>query len=157
MVFTGLYPDRRRPVSRPSRCSGQAQLNDPALIFEPETSHALGFGFRVGFLGLLHMEVIKERLEREFDLELLATAPSVEYHAYTTRGEMVSIHSPQDMPDPTYIERIEEPYLKATVLVPPDYVGAVMELSEGRRGTSRTCSISRPRPSRCTTRCRSPS
>jgi GTP-binding protein LepA len=81
------------------------------------------------------MEVIKERLEREFDLELLATAPSVEYHAYTTSGEMVSIHSPQDMPDPTHIERIEEPHLTATVLVPPDYVGAVMELSEGRRGT----------------------
>ncbi len=88
-----------------------------------------------GFSACLHMEVIKERLEREFDLDLLATAPSVEYHAYKTNGEMVSLHSPQDMPDAGVVERIEEPYLKATVLVPPDFVGAVMELSEGRRGT----------------------
>jgi GTP-binding protein LepA len=135
MVFTGLYPIDGDQYPDLRDALDKLKLNDPALIFEPETSHALGFGFRVGFLGLLHMEVIKERLEREFDLELLATAPSVEYHAYTTAGEMVSIHSPQDMPEPTHIERVEEPYLTATVLVPPDYVGAVMELSEGRRGT----------------------
>jgi GTP-binding protein LepA len=110
-------------------------LNDAALVFEPESSHALGFGFRAGFLGLLHMEVIKERLEREFGLDLLATAPSVEYHAHRTDGEMVAVHSPQDMPDPGALERIEEPYLRATVLVPPDYVGAVMELAEGRRAS----------------------
>jgi len=135
MVYTGLfpidgdqYPDLRDALDK-------LQLNDPALVYEPETSHALGFGFRTGFLGLLHMEVIKERLEREFDLDLLATAPSVAYRAYTTDGEMTEVHSPQDMPDPGRIERVEEPYLKATVLVPPDYVGAVMELSEGRRGT----------------------
>ncbi|MDR2493203.1 MAG: translation elongation factor 4 [Coriobacteriales bacterium] len=134
MVFTGLfpldgdqYPDLRDALDKLS-------LNDPALIYEPETSHALGFGFRVGFLGLLHMEVVKERLEREFGLDLLATAPSVEYHVHTTKGEMRSIHSPQDMPDATAIDHIEEPYLKATVLIPPDYVGAVMDLSVARRG-----------------------
>ena len=135
MVFTGLfpidgdqYPDLRDALDK-------LTLNDPALIYEPESSHALGFGFRVGFLGLLHMEVIKERLEREFDLELLATAPSVEYHAFMTNGTEVVIHSPQDMPDPSKLERIEEPFLKTTVIVPPDYVGAVMELSISRRAT----------------------
>jgi GTP-binding protein LepA len=135
MVFTGIfpidgdqYPDLRDALDK-------LKLNDPALIYEPESSHALGFGFRVGFLGLLHMEVIKERLEREFDLDLLATAPSVEYHAYKMNGQMVEVHSPQDMPDPGSVDRVEEPYLKATVLVPPDYVGAVMELAESRRAT----------------------
>ena len=135
MVYTGLfpidgdqYPDLRDALDK-------LRLNDPALIYEPESSHALGFGFRVGFLGLLHMEVVKERLEREFDLDLLATAPSVEYHAYLTNGEMVVVHSPQDMPDPAKLERIEEPYLKATILVPPDFVGAVMELADSRRAT----------------------
>jgi GTP-binding protein LepA len=111
------------------------QLNDPALIYDPETSHALGFGFRVGFLGLLHMEVIKERLEREFDLDLLATAPSVEYRVTKTNGEVFQIHSPQDMPDTVSTEMIEEPYFKITILVPPDFVGAIMELCEGRRAT----------------------
>jgi len=135
MVYTGLfpidgdqYPDLRDALDK-------LTLNDPALVYEPESSHALGFGFRVGFLGLLHMEVVKERLEREFDLDLLATAPSVEYHAFLTNGEQTVVHSPQDMPDPAKLERIEEPYLKVTVLVPPDYVGAVMELSQGRRAT----------------------
>ncbi len=135
MVYTGLfpidgdqYPDLRDALDK-------LQLNDPALLYEPESSHALGFGFRVGFLGLLHMEVVKERLEREFDLDLLATAPSVEYHAYKTNGEMLALHSPQDLPDPGMIEHIEEPYLKATVLVPPEFVGAVMELAEGHRAT----------------------
>ncbi|MRS11540.1 MAG: elongation factor 4 [Actinobacteria bacterium] len=134
MVYTGLfpidgdqYPDLRDALER-------LTLNDPALIWDPESSHALGFGFRVGFLGLLHMEVVKERLEREFSLDLLATAPSVEYHAYLTKGEMLAVHSPQDMPDPGHLERIEEPYLRVTILVPPDYVGPVMELSDQRRG-----------------------
>ena len=137
MVFTGLfpidgdqYPDLRDALER-------LQLNDPALLWEPESSHALGFGFRVGFLGLLHMEVVKERLEREFGLDLLATAPSVEYHAYRMKGDMVVVHSPQDMPDPGHLDHVEEPFLKATVLVPPDYVGAVMELADQRRGTFR--------------------
>jgi GTP-binding protein LepA len=133
MVFTGLFPIDGDQYTDLRDALDKLRLNDPALIYEPESSHALGFGFRVGFLGLLHMEVIKERLEREFDLDLLATAPSVEYHAYMTNGEEVVIHSPQDMPDPSKLDRIEEPFLKTTVIVPPDYVGAVMDLSITRR------------------------
>ncbi|MEI7815006.1 MAG: translation elongation factor 4 [Coriobacteriia bacterium] len=135
MVFTGLFPIDGDQYPELRDALDKLTLNDPALIYEPESSHALGFGFRVGFLGLLHMEVIKERLEREFDLELLATAPSVEYHAYLTNGDEVIIHSPQDMPDPSKLDRIEEPFLKTTVIVPPDFVGAVMELSTNRRAT----------------------
>ena len=134
MVFTGLFPiegDQYEPLKEALE---KLALNDPALVWEPETSHALGFGFRVGFLGLLHMEVIEERLEREFGLNLLATAPSVEYHVYKTNGEMVSLHSPQEMPDPAEIDRIEEPFLNVKILVPPDYVGAVMDLTSARRG-----------------------
>jgi GTP-binding protein LepA len=138
MVYTGLfpldgdqYPDLRDALDK-------LRLNDPALVYEPETSHALGFGFRVGFLGLLHMEVVKERLEREFSLDLLATAPSVEYHVYLASGQMLSIHSPQEMPDAAAIERIEEPCLAVTVIIPPDYVGAVMDLSVARRGVFST-------------------
>ncbi|MDR2671781.1 MAG: translation elongation factor 4 [Coriobacteriales bacterium] len=134
MVFTGLFPMDGDEYGALREALDKLALNDPALVFEPETSHALGFGFRVGFLGLLHLEVIKERLEREFGLELVATAPSVEYHVYTTTGQMLSIHTPQDMPDASSIEHIEEPYLSATILIPPDYVGAVMELSVARRG-----------------------
>ena len=135
MVYTGLFPidsDQYEPLKEALE---KLSLNDPALIWEPEKSHALGFGFRVGFLGLLHMEVVKERLEREFNLDLLATAPSVEYHVYRQGGQMISLHSPQEMPDPGEIERIEEPYLKAKILIPPDYVGAVMDLTVARRGT----------------------
>ena len=135
MVFTGLYPiegDQYEPLKEALE---KLALNDPALVWEPETSHALGFGFRVGFLGLLHMEVIEERLEREFGLNLLATAPSVEYHVLKKNGEMISLHSPQEMPDPSEIEHIEEPYLRVKILVPPDYVGPVMDLTNSRRGT----------------------
>ncbi|MBR0406149.1 MAG: translation elongation factor 4 [Eggerthellaceae bacterium] len=135
MVFTGLYPiegDQYEPLKEALE---KLALNDPALVWEPETSHALGFGFRVGFLGLLHMEVVEERLEREFGLNLLATAPSVEYHVLKKNGEMISLHSPQEMPDPSEIEHIEEPYLRVKVLVPPDYVGPVMDLTNSRRGT----------------------
>ena len=135
MVYTGLYPIDSDQYTDLRDALEKLTLNDPALVYEPETSHALGFGFRVGFLGLLHMEVVKERLEREFDLDLLATAPSVEYHVYKSDGTMVSLHSPQDMPDPGEIERVEEPYLNVKILVPPDYVGAVMDLTVGRRGT----------------------
>ena len=135
MVYTGLFPIDGDQYPELRDALDKLRLNDPALIYEPESSHALGFGFRVGFLGLLHMEVVKERLEREFDLDLLATAPSVEYHAYLTNGEEVILHSPQDMPDPSHLERIEEPYLKTTVIVPPDYVGAVMDLATGKRAT----------------------
>ncbi|MDO4841543.1 MAG: translation elongation factor 4 [Phoenicibacter congonensis] len=146
MVYTGLFPidsDQYEPLKEALE---KVALNDPALVWEAETSRALGFGFRVGFLGLLHMEVIKERLEREFSLDLLATAPSVEYHVYrrgVTEGpgselEPIIVTSPQDMPDAGEIERIEEPYLKAKILIPPDYVGAVMDLAVDRRGTFKT-------------------
>lgn len=134
MVYTGLFPIDADQYPALRDALDKLTLNDPALVYEPETSQALGFGFRVGFLGLLHMEVVKERLEREFGLDLIATAPSVEYHAYLTDGTEVTVHSPQDMPDPSSIERIEEPYVKADIIIPPDYIGAVMELTTERRG-----------------------
>ena len=134
MVFTGLYPIDGDQYEALKEALEKLSLNDPALIWEAEKSHALGFGFRVGFLGLLHMEVIKERLEREFNLDLLATAPSVEYKIYKTNGEVLTINSPQEMPDPGEIVKIEEPFLKAKILIPPDYVGAVMEITVARRG-----------------------
>ena len=135
MVYTGLFPIESDQYEPLKEALEKLSLNDPALLWEPEKSHALGFGFRVGFLGLLHMEVVKERLEREFNLDLLATAPSVEYHVFKQGGEMMSLHSPQEMLDPGEIEHIEEPYLKAKILIPPDYVGAVMDLTVARRGT----------------------
>ena len=135
MVYTGLFPIESDQYEPLKEALEKLSLNDPALLWEPEKSHALGFGFRCGFLGLLHMEVVKERLEREFNLDLLATAPSVEYHVFKQGGEMISLHSPQEMPDPGEIEHIEEPYLKAKILIPPDYVGAVMDLTVARRGT----------------------
>ncbi len=138
MVYTGLFPIEADQYEELKDALAKLTLNDPALVYEAENSHALGFGFRVGFLGLLHMEVVKERLEREFGLDLLATAPSVEYHVFKTDGEMISLHSPQDMPDNSEIDRIEEPYLKAKILIPPDYVGAVMELTVARRGEFKT-------------------
>ena len=138
MVYTGLFPIEGDQYEELKDALEKLALNDPALIYEAENSHALGFGFRVGFLGLLHMEVVKERLEREFGLDLLATAPSVEYHVFKTDGTMISLHSPQDMPDASEIEHIEEPYLKAKILIPPDYVGAVMELTVSRRGEFKT-------------------
>src|SRR5215212_4023157 len=132
MVFAGLfptdsddYPDLRDALDR-------LKLNDAALVYEPETSQALGFGFRCGFLGLLHMEIVRERLEREFDLDLLVTAPSVAYRVLTKDGREVEVHNPSAMPNE--IERVEEPYIKASVIVPKEYVGAVMELCNERRG-----------------------
>lgn len=138
MVYTGLFPIDGDQYEELKDALEKLALNDPALIYEAENSHALGFGFRVGFLGLLHMEVVKERLEREFGLDLLATAPSVEYHVFKSDGTMISLYSPQDMPDASEIEHIEEPYLKAKILIPPDYVGAVMELTVARRGEFKT-------------------
>ncbi|MEE8717120.1 MAG: translation elongation factor 4 [Coriobacteriales bacterium] len=134
MVFTGLFPIDTEDFDNLRDALDKLSLNDPAIVYTPETSVALGFGFRAGFLGLLHMEVVKERLEREFGLDLIATAPSVEYRAYMRGGELREIKSPQDMPDPAGIDRIEEPYLKVKVLVPPDYVGAVMDLTIEHRG-----------------------
>jgi GTP-binding protein LepA len=135
MVYTGLFPIDGDQYPELRDALDKLRLNDPAIIYEPESSHALGFGFRCGFLGLLHMEIVKERLEREFDLDLLATAPSVEYRVTRTNGEVLAIHSPQDMPDAGEIEKIEEPYLKVTVLVPPDFVGAIMELTDLHRAS----------------------
>ncbi|MGN0262266.1 MAG: translation elongation factor 4 [Eggerthellaceae bacterium] len=135
MVYTGLFPIDSDQYSDLRDALEKMTLNDPALVYEPETSHALGFGFRVGFLGLLHMEVVKERLEREFDLNLLATAPSVEYRVHKSDGSVISLHSPQDMPDPGTIDFVEEPYLKVKIMVPPDYVGPVMDLTVARRGS----------------------
>ena len=144
MVYTGLFPIESDQFEALKEALEKLSLHDPALEWEMENSHALGFGFRVGFLGLLHMEVIKERLEREFGLDLIATAPSVEYHVYKTNKEMVSVHSPQDMPDPSEIDHIEEPYLRATIMIPPDYVGAVMELTVAHRGTFKTMNYISP-------------
>ena len=135
MVYAGLFPIDTEDFENLRDALDNLRLNDPAVVYTPETSVALGFGFRVGFLGLLHMEVVKERLEREFNLDLIATAPSVEYNVYLTNREMLEITSPQDMPEPSRIDRIEEPYLTVKVLVPPDYVGAVMDLTIDHRGT----------------------
>ena len=134
MVYTGLFPIDNADYENLRDALEKLHVNDPSLVWEPETSVALGFGFRVGFLGLLHMEVVKERLEREFDLALIATSPSVDYHVYKTNGEMVAVRSPQDLPDVTRIDRIEEPYLKAKVITPPEYTGAVMQLAIEHRG-----------------------
>ena len=134
MVFTGLFPIDNNRYEDLREALEKLRLNDPAITWEPETSVALGFGFRVGFLGLLHIEVVKERLEREFELDLIATSPSVDYHVYTTSGEMLEVTSPQDLPAPEKIERIEEPFLKVKVIVPPDFVGAVMDLTVEHRG-----------------------
>jgi GTP-binding protein LepA len=134
MVFCGLYPVDTADYNDLREALEKMELNDAALKYEPETSSALGFGFRCGFLGLLHMEVIQERLEREFDLTLITTAPSVVYHVYTTNGEMIEIDNPSKMPEQTRIERIEEPYVKASVIVPKEYVGNVMELCQEKRG-----------------------
>ena len=134
MVYTGLFPIDNKDYESLRDALDKLHVNDPSLVWEPETSVALGFGFRVGFLGLLHMEVVKERLEREFNLDLIATSPSVDYHVYKTDGEMIDVRSPQDLPEATRIERIEEPYLKAKIICPPEYTGAVMQLAIEHRG-----------------------
>lgn len=134
MVFTGLFPIDNKEYENLRDALDKLHVNDPSLVWEPETSVALGFGFRVGFLGLLHMEVVKERLEREFGLDLIATSPSVDYHVFKTDGEMVDVRSPQDLPDVTCIDHIEEPFLKAKIICPPEYTGAVMQLAIEHRG-----------------------
>lgn len=134
MVYCGLYPTDSKDYENLRDALEKLQLNDAALEYEPETSLALGFGFRCGFLGLLHMDVIQERLEREYNLSLITTAPSVSYHVYKTNGEELVVDNPADLPDVTEIEHIEEPYVKATTIVPKDYVGVIMELSQDKRG-----------------------
>ena len=138
MVFCGLYPEDSKDYENLREALEKLRLNDAALVFEPETSIALGFGFRCGFLGLLHMDVIQERLEREYNLGLIMTAPSVVYHVYRTDGTKLSVSNPAELPPATEIDHIEEPCVKATVIVPKDYVGAVMEISQEKRGVFQT-------------------
>ncbi|MBM7607025.1 translation elongation factor 4 [Ureibacillus composti] len=138
MVYCGLYPIDTAKYNDLREALEKLELNDSALQFEPETSQALGFGFRCGFLGLLHMEIIQERIEREFNIDLITTAPSVIYDVHLTNGEILKVDNPSMMPDPQKIDRIEEPYVKATIMVPNDYVGAVMELCQMKRGNFMT-------------------
>lgn len=134
MVYCGLYPSDAAKYQDLHDALDKLQLNDASLQYEPETSQALGFGFRCGFLGLLHMDVIQERLEREYNLDLIATAPSVIYHVYLSDGTMLEIDNPAKMPDASRIKRIEEPYVRASIMVPDEYIGAVMELCQNKRG-----------------------
>lgn len=134
MVYCGLYPIDTAKYNDLREALEKLELNDSSLQYEAETSQALGFGFRCGFLGMLHMEIIQERIEREFKIDLITTAPSVIYDVYMTDGEKIVVDNPSNLPDPQKIERIEEPYVKATMMVPNDYVGSVMELCQGKRG-----------------------
>lgn len=134
MVYCGLYPIDSNRYNDLREALEKLELNDSALQYEPETSQALGFGFRCGFLGLLHMEIIQERIEREFKIDLITTAPSVIYHVQLTDGESLSVDNPSMMPDPQKVDHVQEPYVKATIMVPNDYVGAVMELCQNKRG-----------------------
>ncbi|HRY07582.1 MAG TPA: translation elongation factor 4, partial [Hyphomicrobiaceae bacterium] len=134
VVFCGLFPVDAADFEDLREAMGKLRLNDASFSFETESSAALGFGFRCGFLGLLHLEIITERLEREFNLDLITTAPSVVYHIYLNDGVMIEMHNPADMPDPTRIDRIEEPWITATIMVPDEYLGAVLKLCQDRRG-----------------------
>jgi GTP-binding protein LepA len=133
-VWCGLYPVDADDFEKLRDSLAKLRLNDASFHYEPETSAALGFGFRCGFLGLLHLEIIQERLTREFDLDLIATAPSVVYHIHRSNGTMVELHNPVDMPDGSVIDHIEEPWIRATIMVPDDYLGAVLQLCNERRG-----------------------
>ena len=134
VVFCGLFPVDAADFEDLRSAMAKLRLNDASFSFEMETSAALGFGFRCGFLGLLHLEIITERLDREFNLDLITTAPSVVYHLYLKDGEKIEMHNPADMPDPTLIDRIEEPWIKATIMVPDDYLGGILKLCQDRRG-----------------------
>ena len=134
MVYCGLYPIDSKQYQDLRDALEKLKLSDASLVFEPETSQALGFGFRTGFLGLLHMDIIKERISREFNIDLIATAPSVSYHVYLTDGSMVEIDNPSQLPETQVISRIEEPFVKATIMTPSDYIGAVMDLCQKKRG-----------------------
>lgn len=134
MVYSGLFPTDGDDFERLREALDKLRLNDSSLVYQAETSRALGFGFRCGFLGLLHMEIVRERLEREYDLDLVATAPSVAYVANLTNGSTVTVHSPQDLPDTAHLESIEEPYVKVMIITPKEYIGTVMELVQTKRG-----------------------
>ena len=135
MVFCGLYPIDSKQYQDLHDALDKLKLSDASLIYEPETSQALGFGFRTGFLGLLHMDIIKERISREFGIDLIATAPSVSYHVYMTDGNMIEIDNPSMLPEVQKIDRIEEPFVRATIMTPSDYIGAIMDLCQKKRGT----------------------
>jgi GTP-binding protein LepA len=137
MVFAGLYPTDADSYEGLRDAMEKLRLNDAAFSFEPESSAALGFGFRCGFLGLLHMEIVQERLEREFDLSLITTAPGVSYRVTTTRGEVVEVHNPSRMPAPQHVETVEEPVIHAIMMTPPEYVGHILKLCDDRRGVQR--------------------
>ena len=134
MVFAGIFPVNTDDFEVLRDCMGKLQLNDASLVFELETSQALGFGFRCGFLGLLHMEIIQERLEREFNQTVITTVPNVSFIAYTTRGEKITVNNPAEMPDPVKVAKIEEPFIKAQIITQPDYIGNIMTLCLGKRG-----------------------
>ena len=135
MVFCGLFPMNNDDYPELRDALEKLELNDAALMWEPETSDALGFGFRCGFLGLLHMDIVRERLEREYDLELMATMPSVEFEVTLTDGTVIPVHNPTDMPDPVRIAEVREPYIRASILAPKEFIGQIMELCQERRGT----------------------
>jgi GTP-binding protein LepA len=134
MVFAGIYPVETEDFEELRYSMEKLQLNDASLTWEPESSAALGFGFRCGFLGMLHMEIVQERLEREFNMTVITTVPNVSYHAYTTKGEMQIVNNPSDLPDPSRIDRVEEPYIKAQIITKSEYVGNIMTLCIGKRG-----------------------
>ncbi|MDB4925380.1 translation elongation factor 4 [Mucilaginibacter sp.] len=134
MVFAGIYPVDTDDYEELRESMAKLQLNDASLVFEPESSAALGFGFRCGFLGMLHMEIIQERLEREFDMTVITTVPNVSYLAYSTKGEEIIVNNPSDLPDPSKIDRVEEPYIKATIITKSEFVGSVMSLCIQKRG-----------------------
>ncbi|MEJ5304035.1 MAG: elongation factor 4 [Bacteroidales bacterium] len=135
MVFAGIYPVDTDDYEELRSSLEKLQLNDASLVFEPESSAALGFGFRCGFLGLLHMEIVQERLDREFNMDVITTVPNVSYKVFTTRGEESEVHNPSGLPDPTYIDHIEEPYIRANIITEAEYVGAIMKLCIDKRGT----------------------
>ena len=135
MVFAGFYPSNAEDYTTLREALEKLRLNDAALVYEPETSQALGFGFRAGFLGLLHLEIVQERLEREYDVDLIATSPSVEYQIRTQRGDVVTIDNPALLPDLSLVDEIREPWVRATIIVPTTHVGPIMDLSQGKRGT----------------------
>ncbi|HVR88876.1 MAG TPA: translation elongation factor 4 [Candidatus Limnocylindria bacterium] len=144
MVFAGFYPMSSDDYPQLRDALEKLRLNDASLVYEPENSQALGFGFRAGFLGLLHLEIVQERLEREYDVELIATSPSVEYRVITQSGAEVAVDNPANLPDPGTIDEIREPWMKVTIIVPQKYVGAVMDLSQGKRGTLKDMSYVDP-------------
>jgi GTP-binding protein LepA len=134
MVFSGVYPIDSEDFENLRSSIEKLQLNDASLTFQPESSMALGFGFRCGFLGLLHMEIIQERLDREFDMDVITTVPNVQYKIYTKKGECINVHNPSGLPDPTYIDYIEEPYIRASIITTSDYIGPIMTLCLNKRG-----------------------